>query len=281
MIDPERKQKLRKAVRYFYDLQKLRIQASNRDTRQAEHAIAVLDEHDKDFLGRQGDGIKALEKDALKEVRRLLKGIPIYEKWLKDQRGIGPTLSGVLLSEIDITRDETVSCLWSYAGLAVDQETGKALRLQRGKKCTWNPFLKAKLLKVMSDCLIKANSPWRKYYDDYKTRKKNQLVDECMACKGTGKVAFKEQPDGKGTAKKPVKKVCNNCKGKIKGVPWGCSDAHRHSAACRYMVKMFLLELWKKWRTEEGLPTPNIYAEVYLNRGHGTHGGQVSAQAQP
>lgn len=271
-----RRDKIRRAVRYFYDLQKLRIQSGNRGGKQSEEAPAVLDEDDKEFLAKQSTGLDTLEKDSLKEVKRLLKGLPIYEKWLKNQKGCGVTLSGVLVSEIDITRCDTVSALWAYSGLHIDLESGNAMRRKKGVKANWNSFLKAKVVKVLGDCLIKANSPWRSFYDSYKLRKQNQLVPVCMCCKGEGK-AYEEEDEAaeaiEGEAKPKKKAKCKNCNGTGGPAPWGKSDAHRHAASIRYMVKAFLQELWKNWRTLEGLPVGESYAEAALGRSHGDHGG--------
>jgi hypothetical protein len=41
---------------------------------------------------------------------------------------------------------------------------------------------------------------------------------------------------------------------------------HRHRAAIRYMVKMFLKDLYVAWRTLDGLPVREPYAEEYLNK---------------
>lgn len=255
-------EKLGNAVRYFYDLQKLRIQSGNRNSDQA--APAVLDDYDKAFLGRQSEGLNALEKDALKEVSRLLKGVPIWEKHFKDKslcKGVGPTMAGVMIAEIDITRCDTVSALWAYCGLAVDNKTGSAVKRSKGQKANWNPFLKTKVEHVLGGCLLKANNlVYRKLYDDYKHRKQNQLVAVCMLCAGSGVYE---------------KKVCYNCEGKKHNVPWGRSDAHRNQAAIRYMVKMFLKDLWVRWRELEGLPVTEDYASAALGRQHGDHGGMT------
>lgn len=331
-ITPLDRERLRCAVRYFYDLQKLRIQAGNRDSDQADPA--VLDHDDKDFLGQQSVGINALEKACLNEIESILDKSPIYNEWLKHQSGCGPTMAGVLISEIDIgnyrqeeLKDkkrgfearlkeeniprihhglkeeiveidkrlanikgcDTVSALWAYAGLAVDTETGRAVRRQKGVKSNWNPFLKAKVVFVLGGCLLKASpgtkppTKWRKIYDGYKHRKGNELVKDCMLCKGTG-VLQEDKEVGEvnpATMRITDSKVkieragdkCYNCDGKKHNVKWGRSDAHRHQAAVRYMVKIFLLELWLKWRELEGLPITEPYSEAKLGIKHGDHVG--------
>lgn len=262
------KEKLKNAVRYFYDLQRLRIQAKGRSSKKAEIAEAHLDEKDKEFLDKQGTKLNNIEKDALKEVQRLLKGIPIYENFLKDVRGIGPTLSGVLISEIHIENCNTASQLWAWCGLSV--ENGHAVKPKRGEKLRYNPWLKYKLLKVMGDCFIKSKSPYTDFFYNYRTRKENQQVPICMGCNGTGGVTrVKRDEEVEVGTKKPRKKaVCPNCEGTGGPAPWGGSPKHRQAAANRYMVKMFLLDLWKEWRKLEGLEVRVPYAEEYLNRIH-------------
>jgi hypothetical protein len=353
---------LRRAVRYFYDLQKLRIQSGNRDSDQAEPA--VLEEDDKTFFGRQSVGLNTLEKSCLAEIESILNKVPIYNAWLKEQKGCGPTMAGVIVAEIDIAKGhkeveeinaeiakldeellttyrspearnirkqiveleteldgtfdvrkcemlgskidqlekklidelgedkvadfesrlnelkakrdaikpcDTISALWAYAGLAVDPETGQAVRRKVGVKSNWNPFLKAKMVFVLGGCLLKANSPWRRFYDNYRHRKENQRVSVCMLCNGEG--ALKEvdkkqvpcKPDTKGA------QACYNCEGKCRNVPWGRGDKHRHQAALRYMVKQFLAELWVKWRELEGLPVTEPYSVAKLGIRHGDH----------
>ncbi len=46
------------------------------------------------------------------------------------------------------------------------------------------------------------------------------------------------------------------------------SKSHIHQMSLRYMVKMFLRDLWVKWRTFENLETRCMYAEEYLERKH-------------
>lgn len=267
---PVDRERLRHVVRYYYDLQKLRIQFGNRDTDQ--HTPAVLGDDDKTFLGRQSVGLEALEKSALAEINFLLKGIPIWEQWLKHQKGIGPTIGGAIVAEIDITRSETVSQLWAYCGLHVDNKTGRSVKRERGKKSNWNPFLKAKLLFVMGGCLLKSNSdPWRSFYDNYKHRKQSERVKDCMLCKGKGALKKEGKIEVPATPDQDGATTCYNCDGKCHNVMWGRSDAHRHEASNRYMVKMFAMELWKQWRTLEGLPVGESYAEAKLGIRHGDH----------
>ena len=248
---------LRFTVRYFYDIQRLRVAAKSRPGPKGKDAEIMISKDDALFLEGLGDGLLSLEHEALKRVRKQLKRYPIYQ-WLSEQKGCGPTMSGVLLSEININRCNTVSALWHFAGLSVDSQTHKAVRRKKGEKVTYSPFLRDKMLGVLSECLIKCNSPWRKFYDDYKHRKKTTMVKVCMGCAN-------KPPKEKKECKRPK---CKNCEGKVYDVPWGASDLHRANAAKRYMIKMFLMEMWVKWRTLEGLDTRPPYCVEYLGVVH-------------
>ena len=255
----------RRAVRFFYDMQKLRIQSGARGSRKADTAEAQLSKKAKKKLDEQSELLHQLERNALWHITDLLKGVPIAE-WLLEIRGIGPTMAGVLLAEIDIARASTPSSLWRYCGLAVVD--GQAARRRKGEKLDFNPWLKSKVLKVMGECLIKSNSPYRKFYDDYKHRKQSQRVP-------CDHVAYADAPAEEGkkpkrTKKQMTRETCKLCGG-TDMKSWGNSDGHRHNAALRYMVKQFLVELWTKWRELEGLPIVPSYAEAKLGMRHGDH----------
>jgi len=47
------------------------------------------------------------------------------------------------------------------------------------------------------------------------------------------------------------------------------SKGHRHNMANRYMVKMFLMDLYSEWRKIEGLPVEKPYHEAKLGLVHG------------
>lgn len=55
----------------------------------------------------------------MKRLESLLKEFKIYEEFLREVRGVGPAMSAVICSEIDITKARYASSLWAYAGLDV------------------------------------------------------------------------------------------------------------------------------------------------------------------
>lgn len=171
---------------------------------------------------------------------------PAWTEYLISVRGCGTLMAGVILSEIDITKCNTVSGLWRYCGLDVvtyKNEAGEQVEEGRSRKkvslvektytdrdgnevktkgITFNPFLKTKLVGVLGSSFIKLGGPYREIYDGYKHRLENHP--------------------------KHSEKT----------------KAHRHNMAVRYMVKEFLADMYTNWRTIEGLPVRPRYNEEKL-----------------
>ncbi|KKN74108.1 hypothetical protein LCGC14_0394480 [marine sediment metagenome] len=68
----------------------------------------------------------------------------------------------------------------------------------------------------------------------------------------------------------PYRDFYDNYKHRLISKEWGKSDGHRHNASIRYMVKMFIKDLYVEWRTIEGLTVRPPYAEEYLGKVHAT-----------
>jgi hypothetical protein len=178
--------------------------------------------------------LEKIEATHFHRLEATLKEYPIYNTFLVAVKGCVPAMSGVILSEIDITKARYPSSLWAYAGLDVagdgkgrsrkqEHLVEKAYTDKDGNPAkrvgiTFNPFLKTKLY-VLATCMIKLNSqPYRTIYDDYKHRLESnpKWADE--------------------------------------------SKGHRNNAAMRYMLKRFLVDLYKAWRSLEGLPVAPEYS---------------------
>ena len=279
----EQYQRASQLLHLYYDYQTARISFEHRvrKPRTEGEAELILSDADVEMLARINKPMAALEKVALKEANDLIDEHPIYQ-WLIGQRGISVTLAPVLLGSLDIFRADTVSKFWRVCGLAVDPKTGKAERPTKGEKLHYSPHLKSRCY-LLGECMIKAgNEEWRPFYDNYKHRKESQ-IGPCALCGGTGRYAAPKggskgpyvdpevaaiaglEPETDGKPTKTTK--CSNCGGTGQG-PWGRGKKHRHIAAMRYMVKMFLVELHKRWRTYEGLPIRSPYAEQYLGMVH-------------
>lgn len=183
------------------------------------------------------------EKTLANNLKYVLREIPIYTEWLEGVLGVGPSMAGVIISEIDISRAKYASSIWKYAGLDVAKDgRGRSRRAEHltdyeylakdgdqktRRGITFNPFLKTKLVGVLGASFIKqSDSPYRKIYDDYKHRLENNPVHQ----------------------------------EKTKG--------HRHNMAVRYMVKQFLVDLYENWRRIEGLTVFAPYHEAKLGLKH-------------
>ena len=66
----------------------------------------------------------------------------------------------------------------------------------------------------------------------------------------------------------PYRQIYDNAKEyyEINRTDW--TKLHRHNAAMRKMIKVWLSHLWEVWRKIEGLPVRNIYAEGKLGHNH-------------
>jgi hypothetical protein len=268
--------------------------------------------------------LETMERQHFAHLKAILNEYPIYTEFLEGVKGVGPAMAGVIISEIDITKDRYPSSIWRYAGLDVvgtwkledvgfvsgDREAAKlwvdegnvpdsrplvgnvdpdrvtftqegpALAVlfaelgftvcgqyqweDRGGRSrrkahlveyeytnakgepatrvgvTFNPFLKTKLMGVLSGSFLKVkDSPYAKAYYEYKHRMENHTKYG---------IARDKDKDEKGHAV--------------------TSKGRRHNMALRYMVKRFLVDLYKAWRALEGLPVAPEYSEAKLGHTH-------------
>ena len=190
--------------------------------------------------------LEAQEKTHFRRLGNILKDYPIYNNFLAGVVGVGPAMAGVVISEIDITKAEYPSSLHKYAGLDVAGDgQGRSRRkehledseyvdadgvVQIKKGITFNPFLKTKLVGVLGSSFVKQSPDKCKYRKVYDDYKHRlENMD-----------AHKEKSKG-----------------------------HRHNMAVRYMIKIFLIDLYNEWRALEGLPVAPTYTEAKLGKVHG------------
>jgi hypothetical protein len=230
---------VKSAVRSLYDAQKLRIEVSNRISKQEK--VKVLSEEWEVKARRHVLALRNVEKELLKDVRTVLRETDIWP-WLDGVKGVGPAMAGVLVAGVqDPARFETVSKLWAYCGLHVID--GRAPRRKKGERANWDSFMRTKLLGVLGGSFLKCNSPYRSFYDNYKVRLENRPCSMSAAQHKKGAEAEDLLPNG-------------------------CTKGHMHNKANRYMVKMFLVDFWTEWRTLRGLPVRSSYQEEYLGHKH-------------
>ena len=250
-------------VKSYYDFQKMRIRLANRlerkkdgssqkENKKTNYKTKVEREDDNiKFLEIFFDDIKKTEETFLKDIKKIVHKTALWQNYLKDIKGVGELMAAVIMSEFDIYKATTVSKMWAYAGLSPGTTYGKKWnkdktkiittdiivkqdRKTSGFLCPYNQFLKSKLLGVLADQFIRKENPYRKHYEDYRHRL--------------------ESKDWGTESKNP------STKNKKAG--------HQNNAAKRHIVKLFIIELYVAWRTLEGLPVRNLYAEEYLGKKH-------------
>ena len=238
-IQPERlsdpiKSGLSAGVRAYYDYQRERMML---DGRLEQKKDGTAKKGGRELSGeviellRDRRAVCFLEEEKLGlAIAKIIKTHPLWKHFLKDVKGCGESMAAVIITEFDINKAPTVSNLWSFAGLAPGKD-----RKVKGQKCPFNQFLRSKLCGVLGSSFLKCNSPYRKYYDDMKHR---------LESAGWGM-------DSKNPTDKKRPKA-----------------GHQHKAANRYMVKMFLRDLYVAWRTLEGLEVRKPYQEEYLGKKH-------------
>lgn len=278
---------LRQLIRGTYDIQKLRIQMGNRivgnfrakiglepgaeEASDAEASAILKDlrrrfklitDGVKTFPRRatfKGDGVidtytelcliaeyttlEAAEKEHFRRVGAVLDDYPLWTGYLSSVAGVGPAMGGVIISEIDITRARYPSSLWKYAGLDVAPDgRGRSKRAEH-------------LIEV--DYTDKDGKP---------ARRKSITHNPFLKTKLVGVLGSSFLRTGNAT----YRPIYDNYKHRLEHRPdWAeRSKGHRHNAAIRYMIKMFLIDLHREWRAMEGLPVTAPYHETKLRLVH-------------
>jgi hypothetical protein len=196
-----------------------------------------------------------------RQMEAVLDKIPIYQSYLSAQVGVGPAMAGVLVTYLDPAKARYVSSFWAFAGCDVARDGAARSRRQEHlvertyidreghtktrMGVTFNPFLRTKMLGVLAGSFLRSGSPWRVHYDNYKHRLE---TDPARI-----KVALVEWKKRKKT-------------GEDMRNLW--APGRINNAAKRYMIKMFLAELWATWRRIEGLPVTPAYQEAKLGHKH-------------
>ena len=275
---------IRVLVRAREDFQSMRKKMDNRCGIKADGSIQNVEDRifrldDVENFRLIAAEARRQEKSIEKMLSKRLKGVPIYTEWLSKVKGVGPIAAGWIVGTIDIHKATTVSKIWQYCGLnpglvrgkkevaATDykKSMGEILgenerksgtkyvvstnemirgdRLTPGFVSPFNKSLKTALVGVLADGFIKSRSNYA--IEFYYTRKART---EQSAVKIKNDSGSDRKDDGK---------------------PWSeVSKGHRDRDAKRYMIKMFLKDLYVVWRQLEGLPVRAPYAEEYLGKVH-------------
>ena len=203
----------------------------------------VIDTYTELCLVSSYDNLEKEEKSQFKYLDNALKEHEIFTQYLTKVKGVGPAMAGVLLSEIDITKAKYPSSLWKYAGL--DVAANGAGRSRKKEHL------------VDTDYIDKDGKP---------ATKKGITFNPFLKTKLTGVLAgsFLKAGDN------PYKEAYYNYKDRLENHPdhKNKTKGHRHNMANRYIVKLFLVDLHREWRTIAGLPVSIPYSEAKLGMKH-------------
>lgn len=258
------RQAVRMLVRAREDFQDMRKRMDSRIGRKADGTAQNIEQRelrseDAEMFSEISKAARDQEKFTEKELKKILKRFPVYTEFLSKVKGVGEVAAGWIISEYDIEKATTVSKLWQFTGLnpgkvqgkkRVDHKDGSFSLVPTGEMvpgdrrtpgyvAPFNKRLRTAMVGVLAEGFIKAQSSYAlEYYYPYKER----LANEASKIEG-------ESQD--------------------KGKMWSeVSKGHRDKAAKRYMIKMFLKDLYVAWREIEGLPVRAPYQEEYLGHKH-------------
>lgn len=231
---------IRILTRAYFDYQKERMRLDGMLGIKKDGELKKLTPpRDETFLAelfKRKEEVAAMETAIHKELAKEVHKHLLWKGFLKGVKGVGEGIAAVIISQIEIGRAKYPSSLWRFAGVAPGKDKRK-----KGEKNAFNAFLKMVLVGRLGPSFLKSNSPYREYYDNMRVR----LDGEDWG------VPSKAPSD-----------------------PKHPKAFHQHNAANRYMVKMFLKDLYFAWRSLEGLPISEGYQEAYLGHKHGVSAGE-------
>ena len=192
-----------------------------------------LDTETLEFLQEQQDVCKKKSSKLDRRIAKHLKSMdhPFINAAL-GIRGLGANTIAYMMSYVEIEKAQYASSLWAYCGY----DKASHERYTKGEAGGGNKTLRT-VLYTMADSMIKTRSAYRDIYD----REKEKL-----------------------SASKKITKS-RNTQGKLIECAWeDTKPSHRHGAAMRKMIKIFLAHAWHVWRSVEGLETNLPYVEDKL-----------------
>jgi hypothetical protein len=195
-----------------------------------------LDENTLQFCAQQAEDAKkhrdGIDKKVSKAVSRFAENSEFVSQAI-DIPSVGPVTAAYCLVYIDLFKADTVSKLWSYAGLHKPNYE----RYQKGETSGGNKTLRTALYTFAESVMKNKNSPYRAVYDSEKAKKE---VSEQLTW-------------------------TRNTQGKLVQVPWKeTKPCHRNGHALRQVMKFFLSDFHFVGRTLMGLPVRPVYAEDKL-----------------
>lgn len=248
---------LKTLVRTMYDFQDMRIRTGNRlrlkkdDSPQDEENMndAFIDADGSLFINGIKEDTQKLESQLAKEIQEIVKEEPMWSAFFEGVKGCGILMAAAIMAEIDIEKATTVSKIWQFCGLNPGMVVGKK-RVQKGKD--------AKSFDIVpTETMIRGDRMTAGFVRPYNAWLRTKIVGVLASCiiKAQGEYALNFYYPYKNRLEQE-----EGWKEESKG--------HRDHAAKRYMMKMFLKDMYVAWRTLEGLPVREPYQVEYLGKKH-------------
>jgi hypothetical protein len=231
------------AVELYYESQSLRIRFANKERSEGRGELTDwfnywLEIGEKTMYGKLQEWVESERSSE-------------EAKWAYSQVGIGPVIAAGLAAHVDVTKADTVSAVWKFAGLAPGFD-----RRVKGTKLPYNGRLKVLCWKA-GDSFVKVSgkegATYGKLYSEFKAeeiRKNEAGLYKEAAARELATKRFKQEDS---LTKQRLKE------GKL-------SDAHLHARAKRKAVKLFLSHYYVIGRKARGLVVRPPYSKT--NLGH-------------
>jgi hypothetical protein len=246
-----------------------------------------------------------LEEQLKRRLEKLMDGIPVYDQFLSQIKGVGPISSAYMLAYLNPHKAKYPSSFWKYCGLDVAQDGRGRGRYKehlvphtmlKGDGSTvdfmglsFQAQLKPKLYLLATSFVKHKGSKYNEVYYNYKNRLTNRADLIPIESDESGVVTDVTTTYGPVLNKHMVEITTKSdtviyvlhtksdveCrftagdsvkKGQLLS---GKTKAHINAMALRYVAKIFLVDLHAKWRELEGLPVPAPYSEAKLGLHHG------------
>jgi hypothetical protein len=164
-------------------------------------------------------------------------------QWAYSQIGIGPVIAAGLAAHIDVTKANSISAVWKFAGQAPGYD-----KKIKGKTLPYNARLKTLCWKL-GESLVKVSgkegATYGKLYGEFKSK---EVANNAA---GKNAAAARRELDTKKIRDKETKTVLEG--GKL-------TDGHLHARAKRRAVKILLSHYWTLGREARGLALREPYA---------------------
>lgn len=270
------------SARQYEDLQRLRVASGNRvDAMRRDGVPEVFILPVIEAMARIEEGEKALDT----QMSRLMRQHPMGQ-WITQTKGLSHRHFAALFGATGpLDAFSTVSKLWKYVGMSVDQ--GSAPRRRKGERAMWSPRGRV-ICHLIGEAIVKTGEVIARC-GEYTTHSwSEEVCQRCGVVRGSAEAKQGEVLDVSkyraaynrkreeyftrsrlGPSNCPMGQEHRTSEKEGKGV-LQCvkldeetgreTSAHLHAAAMRYAVKELLKDAWCEWRRV--IPADSLTAET-------------------